>query len=374
MQRLGIGIIGSGFMGRAHAHAFRCVNGLFPLALQAELEMLADIDEKTAEQAARALGFNRASGDWQTLVSDPIIDVVTITTPNTLHKPMALAAIEQQKTVYCEKPLASTLADAKVMCEAAETAGVITLVGFNYLHNPLVRLAREIIAGGEIGEITGFRGIHAEDYMADPNAPYNWRCEPEGGGVSADLGSHIIAMARYLIGDIEAVCGHMNTVYKNRPAAAGSQQQRRVEIDDQAHFLVQFTNGVSGSICASWIASGRKMQLDFEVTGSKGALVFTQERFNELKLYTGGPSKGRDGFKTIVAGPEHPDYAAFCPAPGHQLGFNDLKVIEVKTLLEALAGDGKAFPDFREAWQVARVVEAVTRSSQGRSWVAISEI
>jgi predicted dehydrogenase len=231
-----------------------------------------------------------------------------------------------------------------------------------------------MIGGGEIGEITGFRGIHAEDYMADPEAPYNWRCEPEGGGVTADLGSHIISLARYLVGDIESVCAHMDTVYKQRPAAAASSEQRNVKIDDQAHFLVQFRNGVSGSIAASWIASGRKMQLDFEVTGSKGALVFTQERFNELKLYNGGQSKGREGFKTIVAGPEHPNYAAFCPAPGHQLGFNDLKVIEVKILLEALAGHGKTFPDFREAWQVARVVEAVARSSKNRAWMAIDEI
>ena len=375
MKRLGIGLIGTGFMGRAHALAFRTVGGVFELPAQPELELLADVSEASAARAAQALGFKRATGDWQALVKDPLVDIVAITTPNALHKPMALAAIAAGKAVYCEKPLATTVADAKEMVDAAEAAGVTTLVGFNYLKNPMIALAKEIVASGEIGEITGFRGIHAEDFMANPLAPYNWRCEMKNaGGALADIGSHIISMARYLVGDIESVCGRLTTVHKQRPAASGSSEMRTVEIDDQANILTQFSNGASGVLSASWIASGRKMQLAFELYGTKGSLDFTQERFNELKLYTAGQSKGREGYKLIVAGPDHPNYGPFCPASGHQIGFNDLKVIEVKALIEAVEGKSKPYPDFRDAWELGRVETAVHRSSKDGRWVRLVEV
>ena len=147
---------------------------------------------------------------------------------------------------------------------------------------------------------------------------------------------------------------------------------RPVTVDDQANVLVRFANGAGGTISASWLATGRKMQLAFELTGTRGALEFTQERLNELKLYTTGQPRGQEGFKTITAGPDHPPYGAFCPAPGHQLGFNDLKVIEVKTLIDAITGNGKPFPDFREAYEVERVVDAVRLSSEESRWVSLS--
>ena len=373
MKRLGIGLIGSGFMGRAHAIAFRTVGGVFSLPVQPELELLADISEAAAAKAASALGFRRSTADWQTLVNDPGVDIVAITAPNAMHKPMALAAIAQGKTVYCEKPLATGLADAGEMVEAAEASGVTTMVGFNYLKNPMIALAKEIIDSGEIGEITGFRGIHAEDYMADPAKAYDWRCEP-GGGVLGDLGSHILSLARYLVGDISEVCGRLNTVHKQRPVSPGATEMRDVSVDDQTNFLVSFANGASGNISANWVARGRKMQLAFELVGTKGSLDFTQERFNELKLYTAGQPNGREGFKLITAGPDHPNYGPFCPAPGHQIGFNDLKVIEVKVLLEAVAGFGEPYPDFRAAWEIERVIEAVRRSSAESRWVRLEEV
>ncbi|HSK40199.1 MAG TPA: Gfo/Idh/MocA family oxidoreductase, partial [Arenibaculum sp.] len=170
MKNVGIGLIGSGFMGRAHALAFRTVAGVYELPASPTLAILADADEGRAAQAAASLGFRRSTGDWRALVNDPEVDIVAITTPNALHKPMSLAAIAAGKNVYCEKPLATSVADAREMAEAAEAAGVATLVGFNYLKNPMISLAREIIDSGEIGEITGFRGIHAEDFMADPSS------------------------------------------------------------------------------------------------------------------------------------------------------------------------------------------------------------
>ncbi|MCQ8239305.1 Gfo/Idh/MocA family protein [Rhizosaccharibacter radicis] len=370
---VGIGLIGSGFMGRAHALAFRAAGGVFPLAARPVLEVLADATIEQARTAAASLGFHRATADWRALAADPAVDIVAIATPNRFHAPMALAAIEAGKHVYCEKPLATTLADAIAMTRAAEAAGVTTMVGFNYLKNPMLETAREIVRSGEIGEITGYRGIHAEDFMADPDAPFSWRCLPEeAGGALADIGSHAIAVARFLLGEVDAVCGRLDTIHSTRPAPDGG--RREVRVDDQANLLLRFRDRpFTATVSASWLASGRDMQLAFELSGTKGALSFTQERFNELKLFRGGPA-GRRGFTTLNAGPAHGDYAAFCPAPGHQIGFNDLKTVEVRRLLDAVAAGRDADAGFRDALAVTRVMEAARRSSDDGRWVALAEI
>ena len=372
--QVGIGLIGSGFMGRAHALAFRNVGGVFALARQPRLEMLADHSGQHAAAAAASLGFRRATGDWRTLVRDPGVDIVAIATPNRLHAPMALAAIAAGRHVYCEKPLAATLDDAIAMTRAATAAGIVTMVGFNYLKNPLIATAREVVRSGEIGTVTGFRGIHAEDFMADPRTPFSWRCEPaEAGGALADIGSHILSMARHLLGEAESVCGRLDTIHAERPLPGGG--KRTVTVDDQASMLVRFKDHpFTASLSASWLSSGRDMQLAFELTGTRGALCFTQERFNELRLYRAGAEAGRGGFTTINAGPAHGDYAAFCPAPGHQLGFNDLKTIEVKRLLDAVAGRAPSDMEFRDALAIARATEAVRLSSAQGRWVALDEI
>ncbi len=373
-DRIGIGLIGSGFMGRAHALAFRSVGTVFALELKPELELIADVDAAAAEAAADALGFGRATGDWRALIADPAVGLVAITAPTHLHREMVLDAIAANKPVYCEKPLAGTLAHAREMTAAAEAAGVATLVGYNYLKNPIAQVAREIIAGGEIGEVIGMRGIHAEDYMADPDAPITWRHDPVGGGVIADLGSHIISLSRYLLGDIAEIAATLRTVHASRPVAAGAADRQQVVTDDEAHMLVRFAGGAEGTLSASWVATGRKMQLGFEITGTTGALAFTQERFNELKLYRAGQTPGRDGFTTIAAGPDHPDYAPFCPAPGHQLGFNDMKVIEVKALLQALAAGTTPAPGFAEATEIQRVVEAARLAGKEGGWVKVADV
>jgi predicted dehydrogenase len=372
MQQIGIGLIGSGFMGRSHAIAFRAVTGIFGLDAVPVLEILADIDQPTAERAAQSMGFKRATGDWQALIADPAVQVVDITTPNMLHKPMALAAIAAGKHVYCEKPLAPTAADAQAMADAAEAAGVQTFVGFNYLKNPMLAFAQELIAGGEIGDPVSFRGIHAEDYMTDPLQPWSWRLDPAGGhGAVADIGSHILSVARYLMGDIVEVSGQVATVVRQRPAAPGSHELRDVAVDDQARALLRFASGATGSVEASWVAAGRKMTLAFEVTGTKGTVAFDQERMNEIQVYFTGQRRGREGFKTILSGPDHPNYRGFCPAAGHHLGFNDMKTIEVRAILAALSGGPAFMPDFREAARIQATVDAIVTSARERRWVTV---
>jgi len=163
-------------------------------------------------------------------------------------------------------------------------------------------------------------------------------------------------------------------VIKERPVAPGARGTRQVEVDDEARSLLNFASGATGSLEASWVAAGRKMMLAFEVTGSMGTIVVDHERMNELKLYTVGQARGREGFKTILAGPDHSSYKEFCPAPGHQLGFNDIKTIEVAALVGALAGGPKFMPDFRDAWEIQRVVDAIVGSARERRWFDITEI
>lgn len=365
--RLKVALIGTGFMGKTHTFGFATAARVFDLPFEIVLDTVADRTAEFADAAAASLGFTKGTGDWRTILADPEIGLVDITAPNALHKEMALAAIAAGKHVYCEKPLAPLAADAREMADAAAAAGVKTQVGFNYLCNPMLKLAREMITAGELGEIRSYRGIHAEDYMADAAAPFSFRNDSVGGGALADIGSHALATAEYLLGPIAAVLGDCATVIRERPDGNG--RTRAVETDDVGRVFLRFASGASGSVEASWIAMGRKMQHDFEVYGSKGALAFSQERFNELHFYSTSDVSGRRGFRRIEAGPDHPPYGRFCVAPGHQLGFNDLKAIEIAGFMDAIAGKADEPFGFREGLRIQTLVETIQESSRTTSWL-----
>lgn len=366
---LNIGLIGTGFMGKTHVFGFATAEKVFDLPYRLNLHTVADITPQAAARAAAELGFANATADWRSLLDDPEIDVIDITAPNALHKEMALAAIAAGKHVYCEKPLAPSATDAAEMAKAAAAKGVKTQVGFNYLCNPMLRLAREMIAAGELGEIRGYRGLHAEDYMAEASEPWSFRLDPQGGGALADIGSHALATAEFLLGPITDVMGDCITVIDHRPDGHGG--TRPVVVDDVARAFLRFQNGAQGSIEANWIATGRKMQHDFEVYGSKGALSFSQERFNELNFYATAEPAGRRGFRRILAGADHPPYGRFCVAPGHQIGFNDLKAIEIEGFVRAIAGDIAEPFDFAAGLRIQRLVETILRSSDTKAWLPV---
>jgi predicted dehydrogenase len=387
MREIRIGLIGAGWMGKAHSVAYRNVPMVFgPEPAIPVLETVADVNPAWAEAAARNLGFARWTADWREVVADPRVDVVDITAPNDVHREIALAALAAGKPVYCEKPLANTAAETREMAEAAAAAGVPTLVGFNYLKNPAHPYARELIRAGELGAITLFRGTFDQDLQTDRDFPFTWRHERAvaGSGALGDMGSHTLAFAQYLIGDVVEVCGICETFIRERPlAGSGSGQTaraaagaptRQVDNDDVAQFLLRFASGAVGTIGTSRIGTGRKMGLGYEIQGTSGALWFTQERMNELKLYRHTDPPAERGYKTIYLAPEHPGYGAFHPIPGNALGYNDQKIIEARELICALAEGRPAEPDFAFGHKITQTIDAVQRSVDERRWVRADEV
>ena len=378
MKQVRIGLVGTGYIGRCHAIAYAQAPTVFSLDAELVLEYLAEVTSELAEKKAKEFGFKRFTDDWRDIVQDPNVDVVDICTPNFLHKEIALAAIANGKHVYSEKPLALTATDAKLMYEATKQAGVKTLVGFNYIKNPTTQLAREIIANGEIGEVIHFYGTHNEDYLANKNTPLDWHCVKEKAGLGAlgDLAAHIVQMSQYLLGqDIRSVIGDMQTVIKTRPNPNNLQERLAVENEDQATALVRFANGCMGTIETSRIACGRKMGLSYVITGTKGSITYTQERMAELKLYLHDENPARQGFKTILTGPLHPDYKNFCVSAGHGIGFNDQKTVEIRDLVNGLASPvNTLYPDFEEGYKVSRVLDAIALSCEQKRWVDVEEI
>jgi predicted dehydrogenase len=362
---IGIGIIGTGFMGKAHANAFRSVAGIFNLPISPRLEVIADLNKNEAIKSSASSGFNKITDNWKELVEDPNVDIVAITTPNSLHEEMALKAISLKKTVYCEKPLSVNSSSAKKMFRMAKSNKIITMVGFSYLRNPMIYLAKNIIESGQIGEIKTFSGVHLENYMQE-HVPHSFRTRvKDGGGALMDLGSHIVSIARFLLGPIKEVVGIEENNVEARLDV--NKKLKKSEVDDRSIFIARFKNGVTGNFESCWNYYGTNMNLGFEITGTKGAIKFNQEKMNELQLC----KDYSQGFLKIEAGPEHKPYENFCPAPGHHLGFNDLKVIEVAELLLAHINNKPCLTDFEEAYQIQLVIDAVKKSSIQKKWIKI---
>lgn len=374
MANLGFGLIGTGFMGRTHAIALQSVATVFAGVAAPRLVSVADHTAEDAATAGRELRFEQSTGDWRELLEDPAIDVIDICAPNYLHYPMSLAALRAGKHVYCEKPLALTVAQAAELAALARESGTVHAVGLNYTTNPLLQTAREIIASGEIGDALSFTGRYFEDYMASADGPFTWRCDRSlaGSGALADLGSHLVNMLHFLLGRPKRLCGDCRTVIPTRRVAATG-EERAVENEDIARALVELDSGLPATLEISRVASGYKCGLQFEVFGTRGSIAFDQERMNELRFYDAGQQTARAGFKTILAGPSHPDYGSFCPAPGHGLGINDLKVIEVRNLVRAIERNEPFQPDFEEGLRVQQVMAAIEESSARKAWVELPE-
>jgi len=352
-------------MGKVHALAWQAVQPVFGTKIKPRLEILCDQPAERATELAEQFGFARATDDWRTAILDPAVDVVSITTPNKLHAQMVITAAEAGRHIWCEKPLAVTLEDARAMAKAVEQSGVAAVFGYNYTQNPTFLHAVELIKNGAIGRLIHFRGFVDEDYQADPSTPWTWRSlrSEAGLGVLGDLTCHLISLALRLMGPVSVTSADMQTVHRTRPLEDGS-GTGEVENEDIASALLRFENGAQGVISSSRVAWGRKSRLSFEVHGDKGMICFDQERMNELQLYLAEGPKSQQGFKTILTGPAHPLYSNFNPAPGHTLGFQDQKTIEAAAFLDMISGKNSNGVGMQEALLIEETIHAIASAAK----------
>jgi predicted dehydrogenase len=366
MKKIGIGLIGGGYMGKAHAVAYAAVGAVFNTQLRPSLEMICTTSEAGAMEKAESLGFARSTSDWRNLVVDPAVQAVIIASPQETHHDIAIAAFAKGKHVFCEKPLGESLTQSRAMLAAAEKSGCIHMVGFNYIRTPASRLARDMVAAGEIGDVTYFRGEHTEDFLADPQLPATWRTNGRANGNMGDLSPHIINATLALVGPIKSLTAEIETVHKTRGGVA-------VTNDDHAQLTLRLASGAMGSLYISRIATGRKMGYAYEIVGTKGALRFDQEDQNALWFYKADGQTSRRGFTKILTGPEHPDYLPFCQGPGHGTGYQDQIIIEAKDFLEAVASGKPRWPTFDDGMKVNQVIEAAWASSDSKQWVDVEK-
>jgi predicted dehydrogenase len=361
-------MLGHGFMGKAHVHALRTLAYIaWPPPLVPRLVSLAGRDFERAGMAGHRYGFERATTDWHELVGDPEVELFDNTGPNDRHAEPTLAALAAGKHVLCEKPLGRDAGEAHETWAAAAAADAVHMCGFNYRFVPAVRLARDLVAAGDLGEVHSFRGSYLQDWLADPSAPHVWRLDKDraGSGALGDIGAHVIDLARFLVGEIAAVDGRVRTVVPERPGGA-------VTVDDAVEATVVFETGAEGSISASRLAHGHRNSLTFEVGGTKGSLAFDLERLNELQVYAADskPAERAQGFRRVlVTDAGHPYVDHWWP-PGHALGWADSFVNEIHHLLRAIAGDTEIAPygaTFEDGYRAAEVCDAILRSSDARA-------
>jgi predicted dehydrogenase len=368
-QSLGIGMVGYGFMGRAHSQAWRTVAHMFELPLSPRLAAICGRNEPAVRAVAEQQGWAGWETDWRRLIERDDVDLVDVSTPGSSHAEIAIAALEAGKHVLCEKPLANTVEEAEAMVAAAEQAaerGVQAMVGLNYRRVPAMALARQLVAEGRLGEIRHVRGTYLQDWLVDPEFPLLWRLRADeaGSGALGDLGVHLVDLVQYVTGDtLATVVGQTATFIEERRAPEG--EMGEVTVDDAALFQGRFTSGAVASLEVSRFATGRKNALRLELNGSLGSLAFDLERLNELELYEPGDDAGFR--RVVVTEPTHPYLAAWWP-PGHVLGWEHTFVHEMRDFIEGIAAGHAVQPTFADALQVQRVLEAVSRSAASGSW------
>jgi predicted dehydrogenase len=366
MTGIGVGLIGGGYMGKAHAVALSAVGAVFNTALRPRLELICATSAASAERYRTAYGFARSTADWRAVIADPKVDAIWIASPQGTHRDIALAAFAAGKPVFCEKPLGASIADARAMVQAAAGSGCANMIGFNYARTPATQYARRLIADGALGRIVWFRGEHTEDFDADPATPATWRSHGRANGTVGDLSPHLVNMALVLMGPIARLTADLETVHADRPGGA-------VTNDDQVHALVRFTSGVMGHLFASRVQTGRKMGYAYEVTGTKGAIRFDQEDQNALWLYLAEGPEAQRGFRKILTGPAHPNYEPFCQGPGHGTGYQDQIIIEARDFLQAIHTGQPVWPTFADGLAVAQVTEAFFNAAETGQWVTVGD-
>jgi len=379
MDPLNVALIGYKFMGRSHSNAYRQVKAFFDVPYDPVMAVLCGRDENAVKVAAAQLGWNEVMTDWREVVKRDDIGLIDISTPGDTHYDIAMAAAEAGKHIWCEKPLANSLQQAREMQQAAERAGVVNMVNFNYRRVPAVQLAKKLIDEGRIGTIHHWRAVYLQDWIVDPEFPLVWRLRKDlaGSGALGDIGAHIIDLARMLVGEITEVNGLLNTFVKERPlaeattglSASGSSERGEVTVDDAALFLARFDSGAVGTFEATRFATGRKNYNSFEINGSRGSIVFNLERLNELQFYSLDDPEAEQGFRTILVTDASHEYVDAWWPPGHIIGWEHTFTHALRDLLQGIADNRSPTPTFADGVRCQAVLDAVEHSASDGGWV-----
>jgi predicted dehydrogenase len=381
---IGLGVIGFGWLGQAHSRSMQRIRTLMPdRTFDPMLIACSDPVPELAREAVASFGFARAGAEWQRVIDDPEVEVVVIAAPNMLHLELVEAAAQAGKAVFCEKPVGGTPQHVARAARAARRAGVISGVGYNYRWAPLVQYAKELIATGELGDITNYRGRFFSMYGSDPRGLLSWRfLQDQGGyGVTSDLLSHAVDLGQMLLGPITRVVGTTATFIGERPLPSPSPTTRAshyglgepgdptgaVTNEDYAGMLCEFAGGTRGTFEASRAIVGPESQMAFDAYGTQGAVGWNLERLNELQLYRATEDRG-SGYTTVLGGDRFPYHGAFVPGAGNPIGFEDLVVIEDYEFCRAVAEERPFAPGFEDALQWARVQEALLSSARSGTW------
>jgi len=378
MKTMNVAIIGTKFMGKAHSNAWLNAPRFFDMGIKPVLKVACGRNEEDLREFADTWGWEETETDWRKVVERDDVDIVDISVPTYMHHEIAVAAAKAGKHIFCEKPFAITVEEAKEMYETAEEAGIVHYLNHNYRRCPAVRLAKRLIDEGKIGRIFHWRGAYLQDWIVDPDFPLTWhlRKETAGSGPHGDLNSHSIDLARYLVGDIKSVSAMMTTFITERPlpgegaatfsaGTGAATEMGEVTCDDASFMLAEFENGALGSFEASRFAPGRKNFNYFEIYGSKGSIVFNLERMNELQLFQRDDPPEAQGFRTIIAteGGEH-DYIANWWPPGHIIGYEHEFHHAVVDFMKAIEEGTSIEPNFYDGLKEVEVLTAGQKSAE----------
>lgn len=364
---VGIGIAGYGIMGKAHAYAYAAAPRIRDLPCTPRLRLMSGRDEGALRKAAGAYGVEETVTDWRELVTRPEIDIVDICTPPGTHAEIASAAAAAGKAVVCEKPLAADYATAAAATATVRGAGVLNAIGFNYRRLPAVSLMRRMIAEGRVGEPLLFRAVFLSDEFLDPGIAFDWRFDRRmGGSTISDLGAHLVDLAHWMVGDVEAVAAQSATF-------TGERSGRAVDVDDASSALVRFAGGARGTLEMARTCARRPCDFSVEVNGTRGTLRFEYPRLNELWFGDADDDPALYGMRRIRAEHESHPYAADWWPIGQGVGYDASFVNQTADLL-ARWPDGPWEPDLAEGLRVQAVCEAIERAAAEERWVAVSEV
>lgn len=381
-RELQVGMIGYSFMGKAHSFGYKNLQLFYNPDVLPTPHVLCGRNQDALKEAAKRYGWPLISTDWQAVVNDPSLDIIDISAPGEVHAKIAIAAAQAGKIVFCEKPLANNLAEAKAMYEAVKIADVKHMINFNYRRCPAVALAKRLIEEGLLGDIYSFLGLYLQDWIIDPNFPAVWRLTTPGGGPRGDLAAHSVDLARYLVGEITSVTAQEKTFITERPAPpttkgeglaviSSSTEMVKVNVEDASMFLVKFTNGAQGVFVATRLAPGRKNHNQFEIHGSKGSISFCFEDMNRLMFYSLEDPKYLRGWRDIMLVDDGTN--AWWPE-GHPIGYGELFIMQMKELSDAIDKDRMPSPNFADGVQCNAVLHAIGESAKSGQWENVEQI